>query len=193
MEQQEQLLAERVPGWPIPVFCDELKARALRKRDPATLGARSSMARPTTRRLSGETIHVASLGALAWRQDDFARFLDVLAGRKAVLIAYHEGERAFNLASAEDRQAAITAFPEARQRGSRQKGRIIGAKVSAERRLNASRAGADKVRDRWGKPGEVQYKLVAETGLTINTVVKQLGLWRIAKARWKRRIERAGQ
>lgn len=137
---------------------------------------------------SGETIHVASLGALAWRQDDFAKLVGVLASRRGVLIAYHEVERTFDLTRAEDRQAAIDAFPEARQRGSRQKGRIIGARVSAERRLAASKAGADRVRDRWGKPGEVQYKLVEETGVTLNTVVKQLGLWRIAKARWKRRL-----
>lgn len=188
MEQQERLLAERVPGWPIPVFRDELKARALRKRDPATLTARSSMARPTTRRLSGETIHVASLGALDWRQDSFAKFVNTLASRKVVLIAYHEVQRTFDLTRAEDRKAAIDAFPEARQRGSRQKGRIIGAKVSAERRVAASQAAADRVRDRWGKPGEIQYKLVAESGVTRNTVTDRLGPWRIAKARWKRRL-----
>lgn len=181
-----------MPGWPVTLYRDELPARALRARNPESLADRTSLARPTSRRSETEVIHVASLGALAWRQDDFAAFIESLAGRKPTVISYHD-QKTFHLSDRKAIQQIVAAFPESRKHGSRQKGRLIGAYNSAEIRNARSKAASERIRERWSLPSEMYSTadLIAETGFSRNTVQRWLGKRPAAQARRLRNLKRA--
>ena len=192
LEQQEKLLATEAPDWPATLYKDELPARALRARNPDALKERAALVRSSSRRRDDEVIHVVSLGVLAWRQDDFASFIEKLADQRYTLVAHHDA-KTFNLAHEKDRRAAVEAFPESRKKGSRQKGRLIGAKRSAEIRNARSREACEKIRERWSLSSELYATadLITETGFSRNTVQRWLGKRPAAQARRLRNLKRA--
>ena len=189
--RQLELLAANVPGWPIEVYRDELKRTALRTRDAGALTARASLLRPTGRK-GREYVDVASIAVMDWRADGFARVLEALAKRGAMLVSHHEG-LTFDCTQAADRREAIELFPKARKEGGRVKGRRDGAKASADMRNAVSREAAERVKDRWGSPDWTEKALVKESGRSRNTIVKHLGEWRPARKNWKLRAERAAK
>jgi hypothetical protein len=189
IERQLTMLASSVVGWPIPVYRDEIKRNALTARDPDALEQRGDLLRPTARR-SVDTIHVVSLGVLAWRVDDFARVIEALASRKTVITEHHTG-LTFDLRQEDERRQIVERFPISRREGSRQKGRLIGAKASAEKRNAASKAAAEAIKDRWGAPGHTASQLVVESGYTYHTMVRWLGKWEPARRRRERNAKRA--
>ena len=189
--RQTEVLAANVPGWPVAIYQDELRPGVRRARNPAALVERAALLRPTSRR-TVETVHVASIGVMAWRADDFAHVLEALGVRRATLVSHHEG-LTFDCTRPADRRRAVELFPTARAEGGRQKGRLVGARRSAELRNAASKAAAEKVRDRWGAAGYTEKALVAETGFSRNTIVRWLGKWTHAVERRIRNEARAAR
>ncbi len=149
--RQKEVIGPPLPGGAVAAYLDELKPRHLRRRSPDDLVERAVLCRPTGRR-GPEIVRVASIGVMAWRQDDFARVVEALGARRAALVSHHDGET-FDLQSATARQRAIELFPTARKEGGRQRGRAVGARRSAEIRNAASKAAAEAVRARWGASG----------------------------------------
>ena len=163
MERQEAVLADVLPG--CRVFRDVLDVRACRAHQPSSLVQRAAMLRTTTRGGS-ETIHVASLSVLAWGEEDMRAVLAAIQARGSVLV------------SSEGYQGDPLIAWHAARRQSRLEGAALkGAAVSAERRLAASKAAAKLIEDRWPLPSKTHptVALLAECGLSLNTVKAHLG------------------
>ena len=191
-ERQQEVLANGIPTWPvIPLYRDELGPRALRDRDTDRLAGRQALARVTSRR-DRPVIHVASLAVLDFRVAGFRDFLAILAQQRAILVAHAEGE-SYDLTVAGEAGRAAQRFPISRTRVGRDNWLALGTAVSAARRRAATDEAIKAIEDRWGKKGQRQKALVAETGLSLNTVVDRLGLWRDAKEKIKRAAKRKAQ
>lgn len=191
LEQQISVLASSVPEWPVRLYRDELKRAALAAREPESLEQRRALLRPTARQ-SLDTIHVASLGVLAWRADDFARVVDTLAARKATVVEHHTG-LTFDLDWEGDQRQIVQQFPISRREGSRQKGRLVGAQASAAKRNAISKAAADRIADRWGVKGQTATALCAEVGFTYHTMRRWLGKWEVVARKLERNAKRAAK
>lgn len=191
IEEQEKLLAARVPGWPIPTFTDRLKPRALRSREPEKLTERAGLLRPTGRPEAGE-VHVATLAIMAWRQLDFRDVLVALGARRESLVAHEEG-RTFDLTTPEGMAEAFAMFPVSRTDSGRRKGRLRGVEAAAAAKLADSKADADKIRHRWGVEGYTATGLCAEVGRSFQTMKRHLGLWEHAKRKRARNARRAAK
>jgi hypothetical protein len=181
MEKQTLLLSGFVPGWPpnVSVFEDHLDVRRRRAHNPESLEARARMLRPTTRENIG-TIYVAALVVIApWGEDDFRAFL--AASRKATIIAVDDG---VTLPRGEiDIEEAVKAWKASRNRSHREGAQLRGAAVSAARRAAVALEGVNKIRSRWPLPSKLYptAALLAEAGVSLNTVIKHLGRRPIAQ------------
>ena len=171
-ERQLQLLAERVDGWNRAlVFRDDLTLTERRAHRPEALIARAQMLRPTQRR-NAETIYVASLAVLAWSEDDYLAVLHAATARNAMIVAIDENV----VIQPHPKRVLWTGYVDA-WKAARTKSRLEGAArrgaaVSAERRLERSKAGIEKIKRFWALPSKdyPMRKLEELSGLSWNTI-----------------------
>jgi len=190
IERQEELLDEALPGWrELVVLRDVMTVRQRRARVPKTLVGRSQALRPSTRAVP-TPLHVAALPVMGWGSDDFRSVLAALAGGNCMLISHETGTTIQPGAAEADRERAVQEFVTRRRKASKEVSRIKGAQVSADRRRARTKAGAERIRDRWGNRAEWKTKdLLREAGapgrpLSYNAVVGHLGGREAAELEW---------
>lgn len=188
--KQESLFAEHVPGWPsVPTYCDALKPGSRKAHNTASLLDRASMLRPTARCTGDETIFIASLACLSWSVGDFAEVLTKIMERGATLVALDAGLMVPPTASPRIVGQAMKAFVASKRRATGL-GARAGAEISAKKRRESTDDAVKRIADRWPLPSREHptSELLAEAGLSLNTVVDRLGRRPLAQ---KRRLDAA--
>ena len=189
IERQEELLSGAVPGWPpgVGVFIDRLTVRQRRAHQVDALTQRTSMLRPTSRASMGK-IYVASLAVLAWGETDFRAVLE--ATRKATLHAVSDG---VTIPPGQvDADEMVQQWQAARTKSRLQGAALVGAAVSAAKRSAIAAEGVAKIKDRWPLPSSEwsTAALLAEAGVSRNTVNAHLGGRETAQARYQAALKR---
>lgn len=164
-ERQEAALADVLPD--ATIYRDELDVCARRRHTPIDLLRRAAMLRVTTRRSNGGEIYVASLAPLAMSEDDMRAVQAEIEARGATLISIDDGP-------VDD---VVVAWKVAKTKSRLAGAALLGAAVSAERRKAASAAGIAIIKARWSLPSSEHptAALLAEAGLSLNTVKAHLG------------------
>jgi hypothetical protein len=147
IDAQRKALAD-VPK-PVETYEDVLKPHALKTHSPAALKERAELLRPTGRRNAVETIHVASLGVLAWVAEDFMACMGAAAKRGATVVAVETGREIPPTASAADLAEALSEFLTARRRHQTTGGRLAGVQASRDVRMADTKARAALIADDW--------------------------------------------
>lgn len=170
MERQEEALAAFLPS--CKVYRDVLPMSDQNSHCPEALAERSLMLNPSTMQ-EGVTVHVASMAVLAWSEADMEVVLRALGDQNAILCPADGGLRL--VPHLDGIEAGVEEWRIARTR-SRLKGAARrGGAVSAARKMAAADAGIEKIRSRWGDASWRTADLLAEAGVTRNTVNKRLG------------------
>ena len=176
IQQQKEMLAEHVSGWPdIPTYIDLLPPAKRRAHSPASLTQRAELLRGTWRPENVEAIVVASLPCLAWEQADFLQCVAAATTRGATIVALDTGRRIAPDASPGEVVEAAKEFMSGRR--AKGGGGPVGYVVSAERRSAEAKARAMRIKDRW----ELRTKdyptdeLLAEVDICRNTANFYLG------------------
>lgn len=141
----------------------------------------SQLFRPTARK-SKDALHVASLAVIADKEKALREFLYCVKARSLTLVSHEEKQR-FVLSPEADIEHIVAEWRIARNRGATK----IGARRSADKKKAASRAAADKIRDRWPMPSDVwpTRTLLDEAGVSLNTIKAHLGRRSIAQANYQ--------
>ncbi|CAK9249807.1 unnamed protein product [Sphagnum jensenii] len=144
-----------------------------------------SLFRPT-RRNTGANIHVMSLAVVADNEKDFRSFLGLLAKRGCGLVSLEEDIGIYD--GKYPSKFIVALWREARTKGAAK----IGARVSADRKKASTAECIAKIKDKWPLPSkEVSTKtLLAEAGLSLNTVKSHLGSRIIAQHNYKAKVKR---
>lgn len=147
----------------------------------------SQLMRPTTRQ-EADHIHVMSLGVIADNEKDFREFLEMMAKRKAWLRTADD-EIGFDFEVKPFLFPKLTKLWKAARRAGIQK---IGGRISAQKRMDESKAGADKIKDRWGTPSKTwpTRVLLKEADMSYNTAIKFLGKRPIAQYNYQAKLKR---
>ena len=176
IQQQKELMAAHVPGWPdVPTYVDVLSPAKRKAHSPASLANRIELLRQTSRPDNAEVIIVTSLACLAWEQSDFLQCVAAASTRGATLVAIDTGRQTAPDASPTEIADAVQEFV-SRRRSKRGLG-PPGHLVSADRRAAEARAGAMRIKERWALPTK-DYPtdpLLAEAGICRNTANLYLG------------------
>ena len=178
--KQEAILADWVPGWPnVTVFRDILDARTRQAHQAVDLVNRAAMLRPTSSKLGGEVIYVASLAVLAWSKSDFTKVLSDTARRGATIQALDGAD-----------VPSAPGFMAAKVEGSRRQARQNGTRIAADRRAAEAEAKAMPFKERWRDKTERTADLLAEMGLSRNTASKYLGRRELVLKRVEAQLKR---
>ena len=181
IERQRLALAAVLDG--ADIFVDRLDRHQRRAHQAASLVERERMTRQTSRRTTGEQVHVASLAVLAWAEDDLRGVLAAIEARGATLHT-HDGVEAAD---------HVAAWVRARQLSRLRVAASKGGTLTAERRRAEARAKCEVIRERWEMPTTPETgtaTLLAEVGLSRNTVNVYLGGRLAAQAAYQRREKR---
>jgi len=81
-----------------------------------------------------------------------------LAGGNGILISHETGTKLQLRAAEADCERAVQEFVTRRRQASEEASRLKGAQVSADRRRARTKAGAERIRDRWGNHAEWNTK-----------------------------------
>lgn len=125
--------------------------------------------RPTIRK-SEERYHVASLGILAKKEDEFREFLAEAKKRKAQIVSREDNQTFVVIGKCDN---LIKSWKNARRNGVAK----IGGQRSADKRKAISAEGIAKIKDKWHLPSK-QWptpQLLATAELSLNTVKSILG------------------
>ena len=177
IKRQELLLRAALPDYPkgVTVFHDELDRHQRQSHLSANLVQRAEMLKKT-RRKAPEDIYLAGLPPLAWTTRDLLVCLSRAVSRMATIHVLEPPLLIGPDAGADVMLKAAEAFEESRKASQERRG-VPGAKVSAERRIEAARAKAAAIRERWRLPID-QYPtaaLLAEANISRNTAIFYLG------------------
>ena len=181
IEAQEAKLREAGVLNDDQLYRDELTAARAKKPShilPAWLIERADMLKPTHRR-GGETIHVATLLALAVSEADLVSALVAASGRQATIKAIDSG---LEFALTEGRpvvfQHAVEDWQRAKRDAQTRPGRAEGNRVAAEKRRQRTLAKLPEARPLWrdARPGRMTTAQIAdEVGLSQKTLFAELG------------------
>jgi hypothetical protein len=176
IQQQKDVLAAHVPGWPdIPTYIDRLPPAKRKAHSPASLTQRAELLRGTWRPENVEGIVVVSLACLAWEQVDFLQCVAAATTRGATIVALDTGRRIAPGATPAEIADAAQEF--ARRRAAKGGMGRPGYLVSAEKRSAEAKAAAMRIKDRWELPTK-DYPtdaLLAEADICRNTANFYLG------------------
>lgn len=171
-------MREAIPNWPngVVVFRDELDARLRRGHSPKSLTQRAEMLRVTTRP-KDDNIYVTSLAVLAWSVGDLMECLTLAVGRRTSVHVLDTGLVIPPSPAAAVLYEATKAFEVGRKADLAQRAGERGGIVSAQRRVETAKAGAESIRPYWGL-SSVEYptlELLERAGISRNTAKQYLG------------------
>lgn len=143
-----------------------------------------SLLRPTTRK-EIDRLHVLSLGIIADREKDFREFLAAVKKRKCEIVSREDNQ---TFVVNENCENIVKWWKDARRNGAAK----IGARMSAEKKMQLSAEAADKIRDRWCLPSKdwPTQVLLGEAGISLNTAKKFLGRRPLEQANYQAKMKR---
>jgi putative heme degradation protein len=132
-------------------------------------------------------IHVASIGVIADNEKDIRDFGALCKKRKATVFSRDEKHWLSN----QSINKLVETWRESRKNGAAK----IGARISADRKKAAGKAGADKIADRWPKSSDEfpTRALLAEAEISLNTAKAHLGKRPIAQYNYQAAQKRKAQ
>lgn len=170
-------------------YCDVLPAGQRKAHNASSLKQRALLLRPTARKKLVETIYFASPACFAWSLTDFTSMLTLFMERGATLIAVDGNLVISPKAGPRELGEAMRIFTSSK-RTVTGLGAGAGAAISARKRRESTDDAVKRIADRWPLPSR-EYPtsdLLAEAGLSMNTVIDRLGRRPLAQ---KRRIDAA--
>lgn len=139
-----------------------------------------------TQRSIGDVIHIQSLGIVANNEKEFRVFLEIIKDRKAWL---HSEDEDFMIHARNIKiNEMVNMWKLARRDGAAK----IGARISADRKKATTKECIAKIKDRWPMASRdySTKSLLAEAGLSLNTVKSILGSRIIAQHNYRAKVKR---
>lgn len=152
------------------------RAKAPGRVRPEWLTERAQMLRPSARKQ--DTIHVATLLAIAVGSHDLVKTIEAAAGRNATIVAHDSG---ISIPPGCDVDAVVRAMDDwerAKAAARTEPGRLEGMRVAAERRRAETMRKTKVARPLWRStaPDRLSAEGVAEVcGLSVKTLYAELG------------------
>lgn len=188
IQDQKELMASRVPGWPhVPTYVDILSPSKRKAHVPASLIQRAELLRQTD-----EVVILASLACFAWGQGDFLDGVAEACAHGATIVALDTGRRITPGSSPAEIVEAAKEFM--RQKQAVRVGRgTPGYLVSALRRSTEKREAAEQIRSRWEQSTKLYptKPLLAEANICRNTANEYLGKRKEAQQKYRDRMKKA--
>lgn len=180
LEAQEKALRDAGICDPGQLYRDDLRPGRAKKPShilPEWLAQRATMLRPTRHRI-GETIHVATLLALAVSEADLIAVLAAAEARQATVVALDSGVRITPDSGRAGAKAALDAWQRAKREAQTRPGRRLGNQAAAEKRRRRTLDRLPAARPLWRdtKPDRLTVQQIAEqVGLSGKTLYAELG------------------
>lgn len=178
LRRQEDVLRAAIPGWPksVDVRRDVLDSKQLMANRPASLVELGKLlARHSFRR--ADTINVASLAVLGWRDSELIRHLLAATALGITVKARDIGLEIGPDATPAVMKRAVDAFLAAREKVRQGKRGEAGGQASGAVRRSAAGEKVKTIAKFWKDPKETRTdrELAVIAGVSVNTVKEHLG------------------